>query len=221
MKQQIFKAHFGDIPIRFVYLVERREVFVAKTDISLAINACMTEGMRRVSEKMTHDSFDVFTDKTEKARAILEVDTVGPIINAYSAGNLLHTLSEMTDVPNNDIRESAFRVHTLLCWYGEALGQVMDAFGLEVTDMMNMAYEHLEKHNQAFVVHVGKEDGVWIAVCDPLGLVTDADSFDELTSRVLEIAPELSELNGFDVIPEYLRLKFEHNGIYHQQRLGH
>ena len=63
---------------------------------------------------------------------------------------------------------------------------------------------------QGFTLQVTEHDGVWVAVCDPIGLVTEADSFEELTRRVWAVAPELAELNGYRLRPGALRLRFEH-----------
>lgn len=41
------------------------------------------------------------------------------------------------------------------------------------------------------------DDNVWVAECDALGLVTEAPTYEELTERVWQIAPELYEMNGF------------------------
>ncbi len=68
----------------------------------------------------------------------------------------------------------------------------------------------LKEAYDAFVVEVTESEGVWTAECDPLGLVTEADSYEALTERAWAIAPELAELNGFDVDPESLRLRFQH-----------
>lgn len=55
---------------------------------------------------------------------------------------------------------------------------------------------------------LGRESGVWIAECDALGLVTEADSYEALVQRVREVAPELAELNGLSVESQPLRLRF-------------
>jgi len=45
-------------------------------------------------------------------------------------------------------------------------------------------------------VNVSVCEGIWTAECDALGLVTESQSYEELTRRALEIAPELAELNS-------------------------
>jgi hypothetical protein len=65
-------------------------------------------------------------------------------------------------------------------------------------------------NTQEFTLQVAEHDGVWVAECDAIGLVTEADSFEELTRRAWEIAPELAELNGYHPRPGMLRLRFEH-----------
>ena len=54
------------------------------------------------------------------------------------------------------------------------------------------------------------EDGVWIAENDDLGLVTESDSFENLTDRVWEIAPDLAEANGINLKDGEMRLRFQH-----------
>lgn len=61
-----------------------------------------------------------------------------------------------------------------------------------------------------FVVNVIRDEEMWIAECDELGLVTEAESYEALTARAWEIAPELAELNGVPVGPEGLSLLFQH-----------
>jgi hypothetical protein len=67
------------------------------------------------------------------------------------------------------------------------------------------AFENL---NSAFTVTVSVCDGIWTAECDALGLVTEAESYEALTDRAREIAPELAELNNLGV--GVVRLRFLH-----------
>ncbi len=66
----------------------------------------------------------------------------------------------------------------------------------------------LESLNSAFMVTVSVCDGIWTAECDALGLVTEAETYEGLTDRALQIAPELAELNGFGT--GAVRLRFLH-----------
>jgi len=66
--------------------------------------------------------------------------------------------------------------------------------------------------SQLFVVDLIQTDGVWTAVCDALGLVTEADDLATLKERVWEIAPELAELNGLDIGAGDLRIHFQGGG---------
>jgi hypothetical protein len=61
-------------------------------------------------------------------------------------------------------------------------------------------------------VDVIQTDGVWTAVCDELGLVTEADDLETLEERVWELAPELAELNGLDIDAGDLRIHFQGGG---------
>lgn len=70
--------------------------------------------------------------------------------------------------------------------------------------------------NPAFIVNVSVAEGIWTAECDALGLVTEADSYDELTERAWSIAPELAELNAVDVSADSIRLLFCHEAMPHR-----
>jgi enoyl-CoA hydratase/carnithine racemase len=48
-----------------------------------------------------------------------------------------------------------------------------------------------------FLVEVTPEDGGYVAECAEIGLVTEADSYEELIERACAVAPEVAEMNGF------------------------
>lgn len=58
------------------------------------------------------------------------------------------------------------------------------------------------------------EDNVWVAQCDALGLVTEAATYEELTERVWEIAPELYVMNGLGSNPARISLSFNQEQSY-------
>lgn len=65
--------------------------------------------------------------------------------------------------------------------------------------------------DQLFIVRVthDTESGMWVAVCDEIGLVTESDTYEGLTERVWEIAPEIAVENGTDISVETMRLSFQ------------
>jgi hypothetical protein len=65
-------------------------------------------------------------------------------------------------------------------------------------------------HRNTFVVDVtfDTEAGCYVGVCDGLMLATEAASFEALTKRVWEIAPELAQENGLSIPVETLNLRF-------------
>lgn len=69
--------------------------------------------------------------------------------------------------------------------------------------------EFEEKLNPAFMVDVSVCDGIWTVECDALGLVTEAESYEELIERARQIAPELAELNNFGNGVVRLRFLYE------------
>jgi predicted DNA-binding ribbon-helix-helix protein len=68
-----------------------------------------------------------------------------------------------------------------------------------------------EQQYSPFIVSVSVCDGVWTAECDALGLVTEADSYEALTQRAWEIAPELAALNAVGAV----RLRFIHEQAHY------
>lgn len=64
-----------------------------------------------------------------------------------------------------------------------------------------------------------QEENVWVAQCDDLGLVTEAETYEELTERVWDIAPELFEMNGFTDDPACIRISFTQEQSY-QDRIA-
>lgn len=58
------------------------------------------------------------------------------------------------------------------------------------------------------------QENVWVAECDALGLVTEAATYEELTERVWEVAPELYEMNGFGGNPSRISLSFNQEQSY-------
>jgi hypothetical protein len=51
------------------------------------------------------------------------------------------------------------------------------------------------------------ECGMWVATCEELSVTTEAASYEALTARVWEIAPDIAEMNG---LARSMRSKFHH-----------
>ena len=205
----IFTANFGDRPIRFIYLPNHKALFVSKDDIFAAIQTCWTASVPFDALPGVENVMGFFADDSEQAATLLDIDTIGPVVNVYSAGNLISSLADLHDVDHPDLRESAFRINTLFRWY-TSTGMIGASrfYNIHFLETLSMAKDHLDKHNPSLPVSVTQSDGVWIAECDELGLVTEADDFESLRERVWEIAPELAELNGLEVPVTELRLNF-------------
>lgn len=75
------------------------------------------------------------------------------------------------------------------------------------------------KFPKSFNVNVCRDadEGVWVAECEDLGLVTEAPTYEELTQRVWDIAPDLYRMNGLGENPEHLRLSFNHQQSYSER----
>ncbi|EPZ5817772.1 DUF1902 domain-containing protein [Klebsiella pneumoniae] len=73
-----------------------------------------------------------------------------------------------------------------------------------------MRTDDVLKFSSLFKVNVchDTEENVWVAYCEDLGLSTEADSYEDLTERVWEIASELYEMNGYKGNLKRLHLSF-------------
>jgi hypothetical protein len=61
-----------------------------------------------------------------------------------------------------------------------------------------------------FTVHAeyDAQAGVWLASNDQLPLTTEAPSLDQLVLRVMEIAPEIAEMNGLAARGDQVKIHF-------------
>nr|VFK19684.1 MAG: protein of unknown function (DUF1902) [Candidatus Kentron sp. LFY] len=66
-----------------------------------------------------------------------------------------------------------------------------------------------DTREDGFTVRVTRSEGIWIAECDQLGLVTEADNYADLEARTRKIAPELAEMNGLGTSGQSIRLEFQ------------
>ncbi len=74
---------------------------------------------------------------------------------------------------------------------------------------LSMLAKMINRHKRPFIIKVSVHEGIWTAECDALGLVTEAESYEQLIERAWEVAPELIELNAIDVAGD-IRLQFTH-----------
>jgi hypothetical protein len=81
--------------------------------------------------------------------------------------------------------------------------------GVFLMTALSLFAKFINRHHKPFIVKVTVCEGVWTAVCDALGLVTEADSYEQLIERAWEVAPDLIELNAIDVAGD-IRLQFTH-----------
>jgi hypothetical protein len=67
------------------------------------------------------------------------------------------------------------------------------------------------KRSAPFIANVifDAEGGVWVASCDALHVATEAPSYEAVTARFWEIAPEIALANGL-VFDGTSRIQFRH-----------
>lgn len=204
---KIYTASFGSLPVRFV--LKNEDLFVSKIDLYAAITECFTERIRALGVEFIDKGLCLLGDSADRAPGILGDSEIGPAIHFHAAGALLGSLSDLIDVDSDDLRESSFRVNTLWAWYSESIITAVQFFGRTAMDMLSSVKNRLDRINPAILVHVTQGDGMYTAECDSLHLVTEAYTFEELTERVWELAPDMIEANDLSIDPGSLRLRFE------------
>lgn len=200
-----YSAKFGDRELRFVTL--SRELYVSRNDLIEAVRDCCTDYVKPVASTLVEKYMDMFTDSHDSKCAILSDSSIGPVIHFHAAGNLLDTMSDFNDTGNDELIESGRRINTLFLWFSDASYNANNYFGMTIFDTLGSVKNRLDRYSPPFVVTV-THDGMWVAECDDLGLVTEAESYDELTNRVWEIAPELYEDNGLGKASDGIRIQF-------------
>ncbi|MFC2279779.1 MAG: DUF1902 domain-containing protein [Cardiobacterium hominis] len=69
----------------------------------------------------------------------------------------------------------------------------------------------MQKRSRDFSVEIthDPESGYWTAVCEALGIVTEAENYEALIKRVWAVAPEMYELCGYGTVDDNFRLTFQ------------
>jgi hypothetical protein len=207
MSKNTFQASFGDIPVRFVLI--DGIAHISKDDLYSILFECHTKAGREIFASMFEAGLSFMGDSKDRQTAIIGESEIGQAVHFHAAGNLIVSISELTHVDSEELRESSFRVNALLRWYVSTLPAVHKHFKVEVAQMLKTVANRLDRIDPPYVVEVVFEDGIYTAQCAEIGLVTEEKTYEALTERVWEIAPELVECNLPGVDPENIRIKFE------------
>lgn len=194
MNNNIFTTNFDGVEVRFVHV--GNDVFVSRNDLVLCLKKCFTNDIQHLVDLIIDGGMQIVGDSFDRKSAILGDSAIGSVVHFHAAGNILSHLSGMRDVDNPSMRESSYRVNALTIWYAEAILRADHHFGRSANDLLGSVKTRLDRVSPPHKVDVYNESGIWTAVCDDLGLVTEAESFDLLTERVWEIAEDLIQENG-------------------------
>ena len=218
MNTSIYTAQFGTFPIRFV--LKDIDVFVSHDDLVAAIRDCFVPRLREFVVQFFDNGLRIAGYRDNKRFTMIGQSIIGTAIHIQAVGNLLDSVCNIARNPpsgiteiGEDLRESCFRTRALLEWYLATLIQVDEYFRSAIARMLHSAKSRLDRINPEFVVHVihDTKSGMWIAICDKIGLATEAETYEKLTERVWEIAPEIARENGIDVRVETMCLIFQQN----------
>lgn len=206
MTLAVFKSNFSGNELRFVMVGE--DLFVSRYDLVACIKDCATDYVKPVVEDMVDKWLQMACDSSDTKGAIIGDSSIGPAIHFHAVGNMLDAMSGFHYAENDEMRESGFRINALLIWYSDICASANEYFGMGYGNMLSSVKNRLDRINPAFQVYVTHDNEAWIAECDALGLVTEANSYEELTERVWEIAAELYVLNGLGNDPDGMRISF-------------
>lgn len=208
---KIYNARFGEKTVRFVLPNKSKDIFVAKNDISsILIEACVYE-FRPTFEKFFDSVLFDHLDSIDRRGAIIDLDRIGPVVHYHAVGNVLQVLGDVHEENvSQRFAENSYRFSTIFKWYIKASIEATNELDISLQDLLNSVKKRLDHYNPPLVVNVTHIDNIWIGENNDLGLVTEAKSYDELTERVWEIAPELAELNNMDIDYQDMRITFQH-----------
>ncbi|CAK8737143.1 hypothetical protein SODG_004225 [Sodalis praecaptivus] len=181
MSDNVYEAKFGVDRLRFVHV--DNELWISRLDLSVLLRGCFTHYMQKYADTLIDKGLSMVGDAKDKRAANFEHGVIGPVVHFHAVGNLLHCISDMKDVDNDELRESSFRVNTLMRWYVLVLSDADKYFGRTMMDMFSSVKNRLNRLEPPFVVNVTHDENVWIGVCDKLGLVTEAGSYEELKNE--------------------------------------
>lgn len=205
---KIYTAKIAENTVRFTRIGCDVDAFVSQDDMRGVLEKCCTGDVLPVFGLMLDLAIRQFTDSQDRRGAVVATETIGPVINVYAMGNILTVLSDFKNVEPQGLRLSGQQFHSLLEEFTAAAGVAVIELGLSLNDLVVSANARLDRHFPSLVVEVTNDSGTWVAECDSLGLVTEADSFDHLKERVWEIAPDLAHDNLPDLDPGLMRLQF-------------
>lgn len=207
----IFIANFDGVSVRFVNIED--DVFVSQNDFVCAIKRCLTDDMKHLADLIVSGGVKILGDGQDSRSAILDDSVIGPAIHFHALGNFITSFVELTDVDNPSLRESCYRMNSLVQWYSLALSEADEYFGRDVADLLGSVKRRLDRITPPYIVNIYHDNEVWVATCDDLGLVTEATDYESLTERVWEVAEDLLDENDIDQPFETLRLSFVQNQV--------
>lgn len=214
----VYKVSFGEFPVRFVRVGS--EVYVSRNDLYAALVDCFVLHAKDMTVEMLDGGLSLLGDSQDKRAVVLGQSEIGPAIHFHAVGNLLDSLSSLTDVDSDALRESSFRTHAVFKWYVATMPAVDSFFGRTFSDTLDSVRTRLDRLLPALIVNVTHGEGMFTAECDALHLVTEAATFEELTAKVWELAPEMIEANDLDIPEDSLRLQFEYAESFSQHRIA-
>jgi hypothetical protein len=209
--KNVYTANYQNLPLRFVQKDD--DLYISKADLRAILCSCFPDLYAGFIDNLLNDILkNIIGDALDHKVAAIADKRIGAVIHFHAVGNMLHIFTTLTSHENEILRDGSCKVGSFYNWYIEILNEASAFFGKGLVDMFVSVKNRLDRIAPPFRVDISEEGGIWTAICDDLGLVTEADSYESVVESVWDIAPDLYELNGFDSDQEQIRLDF----IQHQ-----
>ena len=153
-----------------------------------------------------------FSDRWAADAAVFDPDTHQSCAKQqhfFAAFNLMCLLASLEDESNPTVKSTAIHADEIVRWYPHACIEAFEHFGLDPLSVHQSMTKRMHFAPPPISVEILEEGGIYTAICETLGIVTEATTTDELINQVYELVPDMVELNRPDLASELVRLSFE------------
>lgn len=207
--RKIYRKEFDNIGLRFV-VDKNGFLYVSHKDLFNIVKTFDEADQIAKASYLLQRGVDDFLDNQDKTAQVINDDEIGLCYNIFALNTLSSSLADLHDVDSENLRSISYKFHAFQKWFMTAYMEACEFFDIDVNIVLQQAVRSMDKYNPAHIVQVSHIDGVWIAECDDLGLVTEADDYEEMVENCWSLVPDLVELNDIGVESDSVRLKFSH-----------
>lgn len=202
----IYTAHLKNHPVRFV--LKDGVLHISRSDFDAVASTCFVGGDEAVVKRVLDGGFRKLGVSEDVRSSVVGDDEIGAVVHWHLAGTVLHSMNEFGREQGGVYRETGVNALNLCMDLIALSRKANEYFGVDDAAVIYGVLERIERVAPPINVVVTEHDGWYVAECDDLHLVTEAQSMEELAERAWELVPDLIELNGLDIDPHNVRLSF-------------